>query len=525
MSKEEEKSGKIYFLSGSKTSKTKSNSVIDDSSFGKRLDFSAVNFPQKSNFEMKNTGKTEQVIISENSIKRRQEEYNKNLRKDPKNVSHWHEFLHFQDQLFNDGQCKGRKLIERKISVLRRAIEFNPTELEFIFLHLKLSEEIEDSSTIMKLWNVYLKKCKPELVHEDYFKLTLKWLEFLQNRFLAFSFDQVNVAFEEAFKSLNDSALYTFYFKFLKRTGYIERIIATCQGIIEVNIENYKFGEVDLDGYEDQWDCGLMDHIGDSIFHGKPKPSLYPNITPKSANILSSWLRLEKYRQKHYWHPLNFEEDDFEGQIIFDDIKNFLIIPENQKDSILLIEIILKALKEIFHDDESYENFAPWFLQVQKTLLPFFMKDWKFIFRLFSSMSSIDEAEEFSKTLLSNNRNSLECFMAYGKFQESLGNIEMASKVYESIRNRSVNFNFESNESKITSEEDKGIVWDNLNFDPCDIKSSVYELIRSNPGNKNLYMKIIEATVDLDESLSMEVFNLIDEQQLRVYTLLEEINQ
>lgn len=46
-----------------------------------------------------------------------------------------------------------------------------------------------------------------------------------------------------------------------------------------------------------------------------------------------------------------------------------------------------------------------------------------------------EEAKSFAMKFLSENRDSLECFMAYGKFQEFLGNTDMAAKVYESIKN------------------------------------------------------------------------------------------
>ena len=94
----------------------------------------------------------------------------------------------------------------------------------------------------------------------------------------------------------------------------------------------------------------------------------------------------------------------------------------------------------------------------------------------------------------------------------------MAAKIYESIRKRSTDFNELDSVLPFDSDEDQFII--NLDID---MKSNVYDLVRSNPGNKNLYMKIIEAILKIDYNLALEVFNLIYEQQLRIHTILEEI--
>ena len=449
---------------------------------------------------------------------RKQEDFNRKLRKEPKNVSLWLEFARFQDEIFKPRNSQPRKLIERKISILKKAIEFNCGNLEMILFHMTLAEEIEDSSTLMKLWEGYLKR-KDDFVYSDYFKLKIEWLNFLQNRFLAFSFDQVNEAFSEAFRNLHDPALYKTYFKFLRRCGFTESIVAISQASIEVNAEFFNYGEVDLEAYEDQWESGLMDHIGDSVFRDKPKPQLYPkDQTFNKEIILLKWLQLERYRESNFWHPLHFDEDDCEGQVIFDDIKDFLILPTEQSDSIAIISSLLNDMWDCLQSNTNpLNNFLTWYVQVCKELLPFFRTDWKFIYRLFVLMPQ-SEAETFAKHLLSENRDSLECFMAYGKFQETIGNTVMADKVYESIRKRSKDFDFTESVPKIFEDVDE-VELEIGN----DYKSSVYEVLRSNPGNKQIYMRIIESIMQIDDALCMEVFNLIDEQQLRIHSLLEEI--
>ena len=317
--------------------------MTEDSSFGKRLDFSNSRVPRKTEEYASPLLKGDDLNDATSVKRKKQEEYNRKLRKDPMNVPLWIEFIQFQEYFHEFDVTKRRKLIERKISILKKAIEFNSSELQLILMHLEFADEIEDSTSLMKLWEGYLKR-SGNLQYHDNFKLTVRWLNFLQNRFLAFSFDQVNEAFAESFKKLQDPALFKIYFKFLKRCGYTERIIAISQAVIEVNVEYFNYGEVDLEAYDDQWESGSMRHIGDCVFLDSFKPNLYPSEYDNCDLNLSKWLHIEKHREINFWHPIQLDPDDCEGQVIFDDVKDFLILPKTQKDSLNIITDVLFEL-------------------------------------------------------------------------------------------------------------------------------------------------------------------------------------
>ena len=95
---------------------------------------------------------------------------------------------------------------------------------------------------------------------------------------MAFSFDQVNEAFAAAFRKLKDPALYRDCISISWIDADIQRIIAISQAVIEVNIEYFNYGEVDLDAYDDQWESGLMDHMVITVFHDLQKPNSYENV-------------------------------------------------------------------------------------------------------------------------------------------------------------------------------------------------------------------------------------------------------
>lgn len=586
----------------------------EDVSFGLRLNFFENNKNKNLNADNKKNEiniiekiTIDNINISFDQLGREQMKFNKNLRKEPQNIELWIEFINFQEKIFE----KRGKLNERKISIVKKAIELNSRNVSLIKLHLRLAEETEDTASLMKLWENYLRKfesfkkemklnlsskCEAEdSCEDDHWKLQEEYLNFRQNRFLAFNFDEVNEAFSTAFKNFKESkkysmTLFKIYISFLKRCGFRERIVGLCQACIEINIEYFNYGVIDdIDGYEDQWDAGVMEHIGDVIFRNYKMPSIFPdkilNFDDLNSSSLRKWIKLEKYRELQFWHPIqNSDIDDLEGQVFFDDIKDFLIlfkeknIKNHEMDknlNLIFIKRILEALADAFDFNVNFEDpkqiangtefssyFLTWYFEVIKTMSIHFKNDWKFTcsFLLFMNYfyeqtNCQEETDIYAKNYLSRNRESFEIFLAYGRYQQIIGNHEMANKVFSNLSNRPLPLNLQnelklfieqvqidqknkkipdiSQKNKKISEKYKNIPnisqkYKNINdislkYSELNDKSEVYELIRNNPGNKELYLKIIDEIEAKDESLAMEVFNLLDEQQLRLHTLLEEV--
>ena len=520
----------------------------EDSSFGKRLDFTiptkeqrcdkAVDINDRAFRKFNEDIKVAAMSASYDVLKKRQIEFNGKLRKNPKDVPLWLEFVQFQVELFKVE--KKRKMIDRKISILKKAIEFNSEALELIFMRLELSEEIENSTILMKIWEKYLKNYEGEI----YWKISMKYLEFRRKRFLSFSYDQVNEAFVTTFEKYKTAPVkvllefYAEYFNFLKKCGYNEIMVAIIQALIETNIEQFNYKTVDLEAYEDQWDFGLMEHIGD-IRQGKKtfdfdltrsSLSVYLDSNSmrqsqsSSSSIFLKWLENEKRCEKVFWHPKHFESDE---QVVFEDIKNLIIIVKDRGDILDFIKGILVLA------DTNNEEQVSFYSEVYRVLLPFYKKDWEFICKAFQLLhrTDPDEAESFGKRHLSENRDSFESFLAFGRFQELTGNAQISLKIYESIQKRTKQFDqiikqFQTEKKK---EEDKEDYYCFINANDLlnseDLKAEVYDLIRRNPGDKSLYMRIIESIVEIDPELAMEVFNLINEQELKLYNFLEEENK
>lgn len=541
----------------------KKNIIMVDEQFGRRLNF-LEGSKRSSNYNNNKETETSSIVQAKNNPNpnAKQVEFNKRLRSEPKNISLWLEFIAFQDDIYGGTKSK---LIERKVDILKRAIELNPRDLELVTLHLSLAEEIEDLPSLLQLWDFYLEEFsdfnkQDQHEKEKFWELSWTWLQFRLNMFLSFNFEQINQVFSSLFSSFKDSyehseTLFKEYICFLQRAGYYERIAALCQATIELNIEFFNYEMVELDGYSEQWDSGVMIHVGEDVLQDDLENYQDPILflpQNKDKDKFQKWLQVEKARQNHIWYPkYNTDEDevDYERNIIFEDISAYICIVPKVK-SLEFIKSVLESLATAFNilnyggfnnppvkpdiscSSKKFKNFPVWFWTILKQLIPFYLHsdDWKFIARSFLFMNCLyseAETEVFAKDLLSRNRTSDHLFFAFGFYMKTIGNNSvMSQKVFDSLSKRGkfvqeiANTNFKPFPSNSTSfSVDHGELFQS----PSPINElEIYDLVRRNPGNKELYMEILES-IHENEPLSLEVFNLIEEQQLRLHTLLEEV--
>lgn len=123
----------------------------------------------------------------EKSIKERIEEYNQRVRNEPQNISLWKEFVHFQNKVFEEsdqifgehaaGNNPGKKrksnkkaLMEKKISILEKALTSNPRNLQLNLLRLDYLLELHKPRHVLTEW----KKLVTQYSQEAPF-----WIEYL----------------------------------------------------------------------------------------------------------------------------------------------------------------------------------------------------------------------------------------------------------------------------------------------------------------------------------------------------------
>ena len=186
-------------------------------------------------------------------------EYNRSLLEQPHNVDLWLEFLAFQDQLLEWGQLPGdasnklghknRALLNRKVSILERALEQNPTSEELLISHMALVRETWTTEEMVKKWKniVFVQPNKP--------RLWLSYIQFCQTNFSSFSVSSLVSLYRKCINTLSSilcgtlkshlpvpdtasylMAIFSLYCSFLHQVGLTERAVALYQALVEFNL-------------------------------------------------------------------------------------------------------------------------------------------------------------------------------------------------------------------------------------------------------------------------------------------------
>ena len=142
----------------------------------------------------------------EDEIKQKNAEFNQKLKQEPQNIQLWLNFIEFQDTpeaqrlVTNENgnsiniDLKGRQihlraLLERKISILDKAIEMNPKSIRLITLKLQIASEFWESGKLQQEWRNTL------FVHPMAIDLWNKYLSFIENYFEGFTVSSVLKAY------------------------------------------------------------------------------------------------------------------------------------------------------------------------------------------------------------------------------------------------------------------------------------------------------------------------------------------
>lgn len=136
-------------------------------------------------------------------------EYNKRLRETPDDISLWLDFVKYQDSADvenmtgveqvsgkNERKLSRRAMLEKKISILDKALEHNPGNIDLLLAKIEVNSEILDSSMINKELERLL------FVHPANAKLWKYYLMSNQSRLASFTVSKVTKLYHKAFKTL-----------------------------------------------------------------------------------------------------------------------------------------------------------------------------------------------------------------------------------------------------------------------------------------------------------------------------------
>lgn len=126
------------------------------------------------------------------------EEYNKKVRENPRDINAWMEFISFQDELMrgpspyaSKGEQELRRkslklILEKKLAILERAVESNPSNVDLKLARLKLCAEFWEPPALIKEWQKLI------FLHPNNPEMWKKYLLFCQSQFTTFSVSKIN---------------------------------------------------------------------------------------------------------------------------------------------------------------------------------------------------------------------------------------------------------------------------------------------------------------------------------------------
>ncbi|RVE56981.1 hypothetical protein OJAV_G00211710 [Oryzias javanicus] len=336
------------------------------------------------------------------------EEFNRRLREHPSDTQLWIQFIHYQDELSasvfgGNEELPGsesserrkssyRAVMEKKLSIVERAVATNPTCIALQLERLRICQELWEPSVLAKEWK------KLVFLHPNSAPLWRQYLLFIQSYFSSFTVSKVNSAYGKCLSTLSavlDGSMvshpalpgteedlldiFAQQCHFLRQAGHSEKAISLFQAMMDFTF--FKPDSVQklstkqqVEFFEPFWDSGEA-RVGEVGARGwkawmhqqerggwLPPPSEEEDeeeeddeeeVKDRSQARWKVWLDVESSREAAHWLPWRpdktkgqTEEDceDPDRQVLFDDIGSSLICLSSPKLRLRLLLHFLSFL-------------------------------------------------------------------------------------------------------------------------------------------------------------------------------------
>nr|XP_029531606.1 protein NRDE2 homolog isoform X2 [Oncorhynchus nerka] len=190
----------------------------------------------------------------------RVEDFNRRLRETPTDTHTWLQFVLFQDEVagapgvfadISENESERRKrsvraTLEKKVAILDRAVENNPSCVELKLERLRLCRELWEPAALLKEWK------KLVFLHPNSAPLWRKYLLFMQSHFSTFSVSKVNTVYGKCLSTLaavqdgsmvshqmlpgTDEHMLAIFLQqchFLRQAGHSEKAVCLFQGLLD----------------------------------------------------------------------------------------------------------------------------------------------------------------------------------------------------------------------------------------------------------------------------------------------------
>ena len=290
-------------------------------------------------------------------------EFNQKLRQAPQDVDLWIKYVDFQDTALADSEfvigqenkkkkkssknasvmVRSKAIVEKKLSILKSALDQNPKSVILSVKRLNLSKEILDSSTLNRQWKELIFLFPTDVQVWDHY------LTFLTSHFTTFTLTQITGAFKECFTRLqamvghafrNDhedledqmSHLLVRLWHLWARAGYREKSVALFQALLEINLNapafpGYFSSQDKLATFEPFWEAsvprfgekgalGWSKFAKEHVMEELEAEGGGNNPTEEEDNLVAEfggkvdnvqlWLKLELLREAKHYLPYRY---------------------------------------------------------------------------------------------------------------------------------------------------------------------------------------------------------------------------
>ncbi|KAM9093205.1 nuclear exosome regulator NRDE2 isoform 3-T3 [Megaptera novaeangliae] len=319
-------------------------------------------------------------------VKAKVEEFNRRVWENPRDVQLWMAFVAFQDEVMRspglyaieEGEQEKRKrslrlVLEKKLAILERAVESNPSSVDLKLAKLQLCTEFWEPSTLVKEWQKLI------FLHPNNTALWQKYLLFCQSQFSTFSISKIQSLYGKCLSTLSavkdgsilshpelpgtEEAMFALFLQqchFLRQAGHSEKAVSLFQAMVDFTFfkpDSVKDlptkGQVEF--FEPFWDSGEP-RAGEKGARGwgawmhQQERGGWVVVSPdddddeledddqeikdKTLPRWQIWLAAERSRDHRHWRPWRPEKtkkqaeedcEDPERQVLFDDIGQSLI--------------------------------------------------------------------------------------------------------------------------------------------------------------------------------------------------------
>ena len=313
-------------------------------------------------------------------VQEKTREYNERLRENPSDIQLWLEYVEFQDVSIGESEFGGKMgqtnkkekvgknvvlrqkaLVEKKLAILKAAIDKNPMSVELGVKRLEVSRELLEAKQLDRQWKELI------FLFPRSFSVWKFYLRFVSSNFTTFTVSRALREYRNYFAKLKQMHALPDQPKgtedeivvatvnlcnFLARAGFREKGTALWQASVELNLFAPDFpGHYSLEDklatFEQFWESAVprfgepgaqgfahvmrrRNEVAEEDGVDDNKSAWEDDLIDRAGNLVRRnrlWLELELGRERRHWCPFRSTEDapeDPDRSVSFEDISPFL---------------------------------------------------------------------------------------------------------------------------------------------------------------------------------------------------------